>query len=367
MKKLLLVGLCFLLSSMTLIYAQNRSVTGTVKAKEDGLPLPGVTVKVKGSAIGTQTNASGKFTLSVPANSRLVFSFVGYLPYEAAVPANGIVDANLEETSHQLSEVLITTAFGVQKNSGTVGYTATNVSTKELTQGGSTNFTNGLTAKVPGLVVSTLDNGINPNTRFTLRGNRHINGNNYALVILNGTPISPNDVNTINPDDIEDVTVLNGPGAAALYGSEASNGALVITTKKGSAAGAPTIAYSNTYQLEKISYWPDLQTMFGGYGGEGPPFQDNTTGYVTTPVPFENQSYGPAYNGQLQQLGIPLQDGTIQQYPYSTPKTDPRKAFFNTGHTEQNSISYNSGDAQNYFNLSANRIDKTGIVPNDTY
>src|ERR1700744_3505614 len=207
MKKLLLVGLCFLLSSMTLIYAQNRSVTGTVKAKEDGLPLPGVTVKVKGSAIGTQTNASCKFTLSVPANSRLVFSFVGYLPYEAAVPANGIVDANLEETSHQLSEVLITTAFGVQKNSGTVGYTATNVSTKELTQGGSTNFTNGL----------------NPNTRFTLRGNRHINGNNYALVILNGTPISPNDVNTINPDDIEDVTVLNGPGAAALYGSEASN------------------------------------------------------------------------------------------------------------------------------------------------
>src|SRR6202007_3098439 len=122
---------------------------------------------------------------------------------------------------------------------------------------------------------------------------RHITGNNFALVVLNGVPVSPNEVNTINPDDIESVNILNGAGAAALYGSEASNGALVITTKRGSPTGAPQISYTNTYQMENMSYFPKLQTEFGGYGGEGFPFQDPVTGFITKEVPYENQSYGP--------------------------------------------------------------------------
>jgi TonB-linked SusC/RagA family outer membrane protein len=339
-----------------------------VKAKEDGLPLPGASVKIKGSSVATATNASGKFTISAPANATLQIAFVGYLTVDLPIPASGVLDVTLETSSHELQEVqIVNTAFGVKKTAESLGYSATTVSTKELEQGGATNFTNGLTAKVAGLVITTADNGINPSTRFVLRGNRHINGNNYALVVLNGVPISPNDVNTLNPDDIESVDVLNGAAAAALYGSDGSNGVMVITTKKGSRTGAPTVTYTNTFQLEKLAYFPPLQQRFGSYGGEGSPYQDPVTGFITTAVPYENQSYGPAYDGHLQMLGIPLQDGTIQQYPYAAPSVDPRYAYFQTGHSETNNLSYASGDADNSFNLSVNRLDKTNPNPNDTY
>jgi TonB-linked SusC/RagA family outer membrane protein len=379
MKKLLLVSLCFLMLCITQVFAQNRTVTGTVLAKDDGLPMPGVTVKVKGTTIGTQTNAQGKYTLSVPpGGTTLIFSFIGYEPFERPIASGDVklnqsgqslaqVNVTLNVSSRQLGEVVVTGALGVKRQAKELGYQATQIDAKSLTEAQATNFTNGLTGKAPGLVVNTVDNGINPSTRFTLRGNRHITGNNFALVVLNGVPVSPNDVNNINPDDIESVNVLNGAGAAALYGSEASNGALVITTKKGSGSGAPVVNYSNTYQLEKISYFPALQTRFGSYGGEGAPYEDTRTGYITKPVFFENQSYGPAYTGALTQLGIPDENGNIQKYPYSTPKVDPRLAFFNTGHTEQNNVSYAQGDANNSFNLSANHLDRTGVTPNDTY
>jgi len=367
MKKLLLVSLCFLVLCLTQVFAQNRTVTGTVTAKDDGLPIPGVTVKIKGTNVGVPTDVNGKFSISAPSSGVLVFSFIGYKSAELPVPSGGVLNVSLEVTSSQLNEVVVTTALGIQKSQRDLGYANTNVTAKELTEAHPTNFTNGLTAKVAGLVVTTTDNGINPTTRFTLRGNRHITGNNFALVVLNGVPISPNDVNTINPDDIESTNVENGAGAAALYGSEASNGVLIITTKKGTSSGAPEISYTNTFQMEKVSYFPALQTRFGSYGGEGGIYQDPVTGFIIAPVPFENQSYGPAYNGALTQLGIPLPDGTLQKYPYSTPAVDPRKAFFNTGHTEQNNISYAFGDAQNFFRLTANRDDRTSIIPGDNY
>ena len=366
MKKLLLVSLCFLMLSITQVFAQNRTVTGTVKAKDDGLPMPGVTVTVKGTKIGTQTSSTGQFTLSVPANAQLEFRFVGYEPQ--TVSATGSVISILLVTSAtNLGEVVVTGALGVKREAKEQGYAATQIDNKQLTESQPTNFTNGLTAKAPGLIVTTVDNGIDPTTRFTLRGNRHINGNNYALVVLNGVPVSPNEVNDINPDDIESVNILNGAGAAALYGSEASNGALVITTKRGSATGAPTVNYTNTFQIEKISYFPKLQTEFGSYGGEAGQYQDPVTGFIIAPVSYENQSYGPKYTGALTQLGIPLEDGTVQKYPYSTPSKDPREAFFQTGHSDENNVSYASGDASNGFNFSANRLDRTGTLPLDTY
>ncbi len=367
MKKLLLVSLCFLMFCITQVFAQNRTVSGTVTAKDDGLPLPGVTVKVKGTAIGVQTNSAGKYTISnVPATGAvLVFSFIGY--ETTSISASGaIVNVALTAASQQLSDVVVTGALGVKRQAKELGYAATNISAKSLTESHPTNFTNGLTAKAPGLVISTVNNGINPDTRFTLRGNRHIVGNNFALVVLNGVPVSPAEVNSINPDDIENVDILNGSGAAALYGSEASNGALVITTKKGSPNGLPVITYQNTYQGETISYFPALQNRFGSYGGEGPPFQDPITGF-TLNTPFENQSYGPAYDGSISKVGIPLQDGTYQYAPYSAPAVDPRRAFFQSGHSEQNSISYRVGDDKDFFNFAANRLDKTDIIRYDAY
>lgn len=368
MKKILHLTMCLLLFYGTSLYAQTRTVTGTVKAKEDGQPLPGVSVRVTGTSIGAVTNASGTYAVAVPTiNNSLTFTFIGYTQQEITIGNRSSINVILSSDSRELGEVVITGALGVRRQAKELGFAATNVSSKELTNSRATNFTNGLTAKVPGLVLSTVNNGINPSTRFTLRGNRHITGNNNALVVLNGVPISPDVVNTINPDDIESVNVLNGAGAAALYGSEASNGALVITTKRGSGTGAATINYTQSFLAESISYFPKLQTRFGSYGGEGGIYQDPVTGFITTPVPFENQSYGPEYNGQLIPLGIPLEDGTIQSYPYAHPGKDPRREFFKTGFQEQNNLSYAAGDAENSFNLSANRLDKTGIVEFDKF
>jgi len=368
MKKILHLTVCMLLFFGTSIYAQDRIVTGTVTGKDDIKPLPGVSVRLTGTNTGTLTDASGNYSITVrSSNSSLTFTFIGYATQTIVVGTKTVIPVVLSSDSRELGEVVITGALGVKRQAKELGFAATNVSSKELTTSHPTNFTNGLTAKVPGLVLSTVNNGVNPETRFTLRGNRHINGNNYALVVLNGVPISPDVVNTINPDDIESVNVLNGAGAAALYGSEASNGALVITTKRGSGSGDPIINYSQTFQAESISYFPKLQTRFGSYGGEGGQYQDPVTGFITKPVIYENQSYGPEYNGVLTPLGIPLEDGTIQSFPYATPDKDPRREFFKTGFTEQNNISYAAGDASNSFNLSANRLDRSGVVPKDKY
>src|SRR5665213_2191551 len=176
MKKLLLVSLCFLMLCITQIYAQNRTVTGTVTAKEDGLPIPGVTVKVKGTNVGTQTNTARKFTLSVPQGATLLFSFIGYEALSVPVVVTGAtMSVQLSLASNTLGEVVVTGALGIKRQAKEQGFAATQIDAKSLTEAHPTNFTNGLTAKAPGLVVNTVDNGINPQTRFTLRGTRHIN------------------------------------------------------------------------------------------------------------------------------------------------------------------------------------------------
>ena len=356
------------------LYAQSRTITGTVVAKDDGLPIPGAAVRVTGTTTGTLTNSAGKFSLTVPDAKTLSVSFLGYTIQVVKVGSQTNITIVLSATSTQLGEVVVTGALGIKRQAKQQGYAATNIDNKTLTESHPENIANGLTAKVAGLNVTTYNNGINPSVGFTLRGNRHIEGNNFALVILNGVPISPNDLDDINPDDVASVNVLNGSGAAALYGSEASNGALIITTKHGTTSGAPIVNYSNTFQLEQISYFPALQRQFGSGSSETSlpvaPFTvylDPATNFSINPVPFENQSYGPAFDGHLQQLGIPLEDGTVQKYPYASTGKDPRLAFFNTGHSEQNNISYSSGDEKNNFFFSANNFNATGVVPLDTH
>ncbi|SEN15214.1 TonB-linked outer membrane protein, SusC/RagA family [Mucilaginibacter gossypiicola] len=359
MKKLLLVSLCLLVLSMTQVFAQNRTVTGTVTAKDDGLPIPGVTVKVKGTTIGTQTNAAGKFSLSIPENSTLVFSFISYETQEIASAQRINFNVVMVSAAKQLGEVVVQAAYGVQKQARAVGYASTTVDSKLLTESKVTNIANGLTGKVAGLQINTVNNGVNPDVRIVLRGNRSINGNNQALVVVDGTPVSSNFINQINPNDIDNVTVLKGAGAAAIYGSEGSNGVLLITTKRGS--GAPTITYTNSTQIENFSYFPKLQREFGGGAGE---VIDPNTGFYGY-VPYENQSFGPKFDGSTVQLGVPVADGSVQSVKYASTGKDPRLAFFDTGLTEQNDLSYQSGDANSSFYMSAQDVYTKGIVPND--
>src|ERR1700761_1266859 len=151
MKKLLLVSLCFLMLCVTQVFAQNRTITGTVTAKEDGLPIPGATVKVKGSTVVTLTNTAGKFTISVPSGGSIIVSFVGYATQTIVVGGKNTVDVSLVSSANELGEVVVTGALGIRHSSKELGYSAATITPKELTQTNVTNVANGLTGKVAGL------------------------------------------------------------------------------------------------------------------------------------------------------------------------------------------------------------------------
>ncbi|RNL50549.1 SusC/RagA family TonB-linked outer membrane protein [Pedobacter jejuensis] len=366
MKKLL-QSLFILMFVAVTAMAQDRTITGTVTSSDDKLPIPGVSVKVKGTSVGVSTGADGTYSLKLPSGSNtIVFSSLGYAQREISVGTSSVVNASLASDARQLGEVVVTGALGIKRQAKEIGYSTTTVSAKDLTATNVTNVANGLTAKVAGLQVNTINNGINPEVRITLRGARSINGNNNALIVLDGVPIPGGTLNSINPNDVEDVTVLKGSSASALYGSEASNGALIITTKRGSAANKPKITYANSFQLQKVAYFPEIQTKFGPYGGEtvADGFRDPETGFPLF-TGYENQLYGPAYNGAQYQLGAPLANGEKNIITYSPRDKSPIEAFFKTGLTEQNDLSYQSGDADNNFYFSAQNVYTKGVIPDD--
>jgi TonB-linked SusC/RagA family outer membrane protein len=362
-KKILLI-ICLSLLAIVQASAQSNTVTGTVTAKDDGLPIIGVTVKLKGSETGAQTNSFGKFTISARQGAILVFSYIGFQTKQVPVTAS-VMNVVMNVANTQLGEVIVTGALGIKHAEKELGYATADVTPKELVATDALNVANGLTGKVSGLAVYELDNSIDPNIAIVLRGNRSLEGNNNALIVLDGVPMPGSLLSSINPNDIADVTILKGAGSAALYGSEASNGAVLITTKRG-ASTKPLIIYQNSVQIEKVAYYPKLQTEFGTYGGESANYEDPLTGF-TKYVPYENQEYGPPYNGELVPLGAPLDsiNGKQVMVPYKAYPVSPIDAFFQTGITEQNDISYQQGDAKNSFFISAQNAYRTDVVPQD--
>ncbi|GAA4324292.1 SusC/RagA family TonB-linked outer membrane protein [Mucilaginibacter gynuensis] len=354
MKKLLLVSLCFLMLCVTQTFAQNRTVTGTVTAKEDGLPIPGVSVKVKGTTIGTQTGANGKFTLSVPASAKtLQISFIGFATVESDISSSSDVTVALSSDTRQLNEVVVS-AGGINVKRREQGYAATTVKPEVLTQGKAVNVASSLSGKVAGLQVNTVSSGVNPQVRLVLRGNRSLLGNNQALIVLDNVIVPNSILGNLNPEDVEDVQVLNGAGAAALYGSDASNGALIITTKKGK-RGQTSIRISNTTSIEQVSYFPKLQKQFGS--------GSNTD--IQAYIPYENQQYGPAFDGSIREVGKPIEDGRIQMLPYAS--TNGKNDFWENGLTNQTDFSINSGDDKSTTYFAGQYVTQAGTTPQDRY
>jgi TonB-linked SusC/RagA family outer membrane protein len=354
MKKLV-QSLFLLLFIASVAFAQDRTVTGTVKAKEDGLPLPGVSVKVKGTNLGVQSDANGKYSLKVPNGSNtLVFSFIGFVNQESTIPSSNVVNVTLASDFKTLNEVVVT-AGGIEVSKRELGNASTTITAATLTQAKPFNVASGLTGKVAGLQINAVSSGVNPNVRLVLRGNRSLLGNNQALVVLDNVIVPNSILGNLNPEDIENVTVLNGAGAAALYGSEASNGALIITTKKGK-AGAPQIKLSNTTNIEEVSYLPKLQKSFGSGTGN-----DDVPSYT----PFENQQYGPAFDGSLRQIGRPLADGSIQTIPYAA--SSAKDDFWEAGLNNQTDFSISSGDEKSTYYVAGQYFDQVSTVPGDKY
>jgi TonB-linked SusC/RagA family outer membrane protein len=358
--------------------AQNRSISGRVIDRASSEGLPGVTVLVKGTTLGTATGNDGSFVLSVPPTATtLTFSFIGYTSVEQAI-GNGPVNVSLTSDAKQIGEVVVTGALGIQRQEREVGYATATLESKEITQARPTNFVNGLAGKVSGLQIQTLNNGVNPVPRVTLRGTRSLTGNNEALVVIDGVITTNEVLGALNPDDIESTSVLKGANAAALYGSQASNGALVITTRKGR-AGAPQVTFSHTSQFESISFLPKFQTEFGPGSPDwytnsdqakaGIFFKpDNTpdTGYGYQYQGFENQQYGPRYDGSVRPFGYALPDGTIQRLTYEA-RPDERRKFFNNGYQMQNGVTFSGGDEKTKFFVSYQNVHNNGIVPKDKF
>ncbi|MCF0070425.1 SusC/RagA family TonB-linked outer membrane protein [Dyadobacter sp. CY261] len=354
MKSLLLAFAFGVLLCPAHTIAQSREITGKVMAATDSSWLPGVSVRIAGSQSGTLTNENGEFRINARQGQTLLFSFVGFLNQSIKVPASGHVNVKLDQDELSLNEVVIT-AGGLTAQRRELGSQSTTLKSQELTQGKPTSVAASLAGRVPGLLVMGVSSGINPAFRLVLRGNRSLTGNNQALVIIDNMISTSDILANINPEDIDDIQVLNGAGAAALYGSDASNGALIVTTKKGK-SGKTEIRVSHTATIEKVSFLPQLQSGFGS---------GTTPDDVPTYTPYENQQFGPAFDGSMVNIGKPLQDGSIQTVPYSAKNS--REDFWKTGLTNQTDLSISSGDEKSTYYLSAQYTNQHSTIPYEAF
>ncbi|WP_427875268.1 carboxypeptidase-like regulatory domain-containing protein [Flavobacterium sp. MMS24-S5] len=276
-----LVLLLVLVAQLT--FAQERAVSGTV-SDNTGMPLPGVSVLVKGSKTGTQTDFDGKFSIKASSSQVLVFSYIGMKTQEVAA-SSSVVNVKLSGDAQELEAVVVTTALGIKREKKSLGYSSQKLDEKTVNSTPTNNFLNNLSGKVAGLEVKTNSN-FGGSTNIVLRGSKSLTGNNQALMVVDGVAISNDNLNSasaksgrqgfdfgnsasdIDPNNIESITVLKGAAATALYGSQAANGAIMITTKKGKKNSALGVSFSSTTSMG--SYDKDTFIKYQkGYGANG--------------------------------------------------------------------------------------------------
>ena len=364
----------FLLTAMLFLaaglFAQNRTVSGRVTDAKSGTAIQGVTVSVKGSTNTSSTDSAGRYIITnVPANSTLMFSFITYKPVEFKLGSSNNFDIVMEEEVKQLNEVVVT-ANAVRKEARSLGYATTTIKADELTRGKDRSVLNDLQGKVAGVQISNSSGGVGSSTRIVFRGGTSITGNNQALIVMDGVPIDNSQLdagdnlnnqvdagnrgNDINPDDIESITVLKGPAAAALYGSRASNGALIITTKSGKLRnGKKTeIIVSSSYNIESVLRLPEFQNSYG----QGGQFEPDSR---------ENFSWGPKFDGTVKPWGQQVGDSQRVK-PYVGLPNNVRE-FFDIGSVWTNSVSLaHSEDKTSYF-MSFSNVDQKGVMPGTQY
>jgi len=349
MRKFLFV--LFLLPAM--LFAQERSITGKV-VSDKGQPVPSATVKNKKSKQSVSANEQGAFSIKATTGDVLVFSSAGFGEKQVTVNADNTIIVTLAEQTQELTTVVVTTALGIQREAKDLGYASTTITNKTLTQGKSVNVQQALNGKISGLNISTVNSGVFENAKINIRGIRSLTGNNQPMLVVDGAPTPLAYLSAIPPDDVQEITVLKSAASAALYGPDAVNGVIVVNTKKGNKR--PSITVSSTVQTTRVSFFPKLQKRFGPGAGETVDAYGN---YLY--VPYENQQYGPEFDGSMQPLGVPLEDGSIQMVPYSNGRYNDKIKFWNTGFTLQNSISMSGED----YYVSVQDAKIQGLVPDD--
>ncbi|GAB3985237.1 SusC/RagA family TonB-linked outer membrane protein [Spirosoma daeguense] len=346
--------LFLLLTSFLLItsqgWAQTVSVSGRITSGTDNSGVPGATIAVKGTTVGTTTNADGQYTIQVAPGKTLVFSHIGYTTQEIAVGKSNTINVTLQDDSKSLNEVVVT-AFGIKQEARGLGYSVQNVKSKEIVESQQPNIVNALQGKVAGVQITNSGGAPGASSIMLIRGGTSLSGNNQPLYVVDGIPIdnttpvgqggltadmapSSNRAIDINPQDIETLTVLKGPAAAALYGLRAASGVVVITTKKGS-SGQARINYSNSFSFDVVNRLPQLQSVYKQ--GEQGAFNAASVG-----------SWGTKFEA-------------------NEPIYDNLGSIFQQGFTQKHDLSVSGGSERSTFYGSVSRFDQKGIVKNTDF
>lgn len=357
MKKLTLLIAVFVFSGISMLLAQTTVITGTVTSAEEGEgPIPGVAISVQGTTIGTQTEPDGTYSLQVPESATtLVFQFIGMKTQQIQINGRTVIDVVMEPDLLGIDEVVVT-AIGIERKSREVGFSMSRIDGEELNQARSQTISSGLMGKVAGLQINTTSGGVNPEQRVVLRGNRSFLGNNQALVVLDGVPVSIGYLQTLNPNDVQDISVLKGANASALYGSDAANGVIMVTTKQGS-RDKIQVQFSNTTTFDAVAFMPQFQERFGA-GSSSDAFGNGV--YET----YENQQYGPEFDGELRRIGMGDEYDRWEEYPFQA-RPNEKKEFFDVGLTMQNDLSFSAGNDNGSYFVSVQDAQVRGLVPKD--
>jgi TonB-linked SusC/RagA family outer membrane protein len=334
-------------------FAQERNIAGKV-VNEKGVPVTAATVKNKKSKLSVSADAQGVFSIKANTGDVLLITSTGFGDKQVTVKADNNITIALSEQTQELTTVVVTTALGIQRQAKDLGYASTTISNKTLTAAKSVNVQQALNGKISGLNISTVNSGVFENAKINIRGIRSLTGNNQPMLVVDGAPTPLTYLSSIPPDDVQEITVLKSAASAALYGPDAVNGVIVVNTKKG--GKRPTIIVNSTIQTTRVSFFPKLQKRFGPGAGETVDAYGN---YLY--VPYENQQYGPEFDGSLQPLGAPIEDGSVQMVPYSADRYKDKEKFWNTGFTLQNSVSMSGED----FYVSVQDAKIKGLVPDD--
>lgn len=341
-----------------------QKVEGTVVSEIDGLGLPGVTVLLKGTSTGTITDQDGKYNLEFDReNAVLVFSFIGFETQEIAVGNREIIDVTLLEDMKSLQEAVVT-ALGVKREKQSLGYSVGNVDGRDLTETPQNNVLNAMAGKVAGVQISQMDGAAGSSVNIIIRGANSLNNDNQPLFVIDGVPVANklnnefggadmgNPISDINPNDIENVSILKGPSAAALYGSRAGNGVVLITTKSGSGRKGIGVAVNSSVVMDFPFRYLPIQNEFASGKSGAHVFEES-----------ENESWGPELDvgEEWVQWNSDGELAPLVSYP------DRFKDFFQTGYTNTNNIAVNGDYDEGSFRLSVGNMANKGIIPNTDF
>jgi len=375
MKKFLLLAIFFL--PALIMIAQNRIITGKITNSE-GKPVSFATVTIKGTASAVSADENGNFSLQAPSNAVLVFSAAGFQSTELNTGNQTSINVSLS-TQGSLSEVVVTTALGIRRSDKALGYSVTKVDPNLLVQKSEPDVLKSLQGQVAGVDIRTSQGTPGAATRIQVRGNSSFFSDNQPLIVVDGVPYSNDQVTTssqtsgggaygagisdLDPNDIASMNVLKGSSAAALYGSRASNGVIIITTKSGSVSRARKgfeINLKSSVSFETIANLPEYQNEFGT-GSQGVLGGGSNGSWGKHFAPLDSQAVWADYARAYPELFSSTGKVAYQPHP------DNVKSQFRTGVVYENSVGFNGGDEKSAFSLTASQLNHSGYVPNSNF